>query len=95
MENTEKIVKNEENKPIWKKVVFIVLNVLFYGFIIFLLAFAIANISAKKHNNIPSIFGYGFLTVASDSMDGNKDDSFKEGDMIIVKIVKDYKLLMF
>ena len=91
MENTEKIVKNEENKPIWKKTVFIVLNVLFYGFIIFLLAFAIANISAKKHNNIPSIFGYGFLTVASDSMDGNKDDSFKEGDMIIVKIVKDYK----
>lgn len=91
MENTEKIVQKEEVKPTWKKVVYIVLNVLFYAFIIFLLAFAIANISAKKHNNIPSIFGYGFMAVASDSMEGNKEDSFKVGDLLIVKIVKDEK----
>lgn len=91
MENTEKIVKNEEVKPTWKKVVYIVLNVLFYAFIIFLLAFAIANISAKKHNNIPGLFGYGFLSVASDSMDGDKEDSFKIGDLLIVKLVKNEK----
>ena len=99
MENTEKIVKNEEVKPAWKKVVYIALNVLFYSFIIFLLAFAIANISAKKHNNIPSIFGYGFLTVASDSMDMTneqgieaKKDSFKIGDLLIVKIANDKRI---
>lgn len=92
MENTEKIVQNEEVKPTWKKVVYIVLNVLFYAFIIFLLAFAIANISAKKHNNIPSIFGYGFMAVASDSMEGNKEDSFKVGDLIIVRMPNEKRI---
>ena len=62
------------------------------GFIIFLLAFAIANISAKKHNNIPSIFGYGFMTVASDSMEGNKEDSFKVGDLIIVRMPNEKRI---
>lgn len=93
MENTEKqLINNEENKPVWKKVVYITLNVLFYIFIAFLLIFAIANIASKKNNNIPTIFGYGFLNVASDSMDGNKEDSLKVGDLIIVKLANEKRI---
>lgn len=93
MENTEKqLIKNNESKPVWKKVVLISLNVLFYIFIAFLLIFAIANISSKKNNNIPNIFGYGFLNVITDSMDGNREDSIKVGDMIIVKIANEKRI---
>lgn len=93
MENGEKqLLNNNENKPVWKKAVYITLNVLFYIFIAFLLIFAIANIASKKNNNIPSIFGYGFLNVASDSMDGNKEDSLKVGDLIIVKLANEKRI---
>ena len=70
-----------------KKVLFIVLNVLFYSFILLMLLFAIANIKVKRTDDIPNIFGRGFLSVQSDSMNGNRDDSFKKGDLIFVKML--------
>ncbi|MDD4000730.1 MAG: signal peptidase I, partial [Bacilli bacterium] len=68
-------------------VVIIVLNVLFYTFILFMLFFAIANIKAKSEDDIPNIFGRGFLSVQSDSMNGDQEDSFKMGDLVFVKMV--------
>lgn len=65
----------------------IVLNVIFYAIILVVLLFSIANIRGKnKADNIPNIFGKGYLTVQSDSMTGTEKDSFSKGDLIIVDI---------
>lgn len=72
-----------------KKVLFIVLNVFFYVIIFLLLLFSIANIRAKSVDDIPNVFGIGFLSVQSDSMNGSNPDSFNKGDLIFVKIVSD------
>lgn len=65
----------------------IALNVVFYLLILLVLLFSISNIRAKnKNNQIPNIFGKGYLNVLSDSMTGDNEDSFNTGDMIIVKI---------
>lgn len=65
----------------------IALNVVFYILILLVLLFSISNIRAKnKNDQIPNIFGKGYLNVLSDSMTGDNKDSFNIGDMIIVKI---------
>lgn len=65
----------------------IALNVVFYLLILLVLLFSISNIRAKnKNDQIPNIFGKGYLNVLSDSMTGDNKDSFNTGDMIIVKI---------
>lgn len=64
----------------------IALNVVFYILILLVLLFSISNIRAKnKNDQIPNIFGKGYLNVLSDSMTGDNKDSFNTGDMIIVK----------
>lgn len=70
-----------------KKVLSISLNTLFYLIIIVLLLFSLANIKIKRENDIANIFGTGFLSVQSNSMFGDKDDSFEQGDMIFVKML--------
>ena len=70
-----------------KKVLKISGNVLFGIFLVFILFIAITNIRAKSTDNVPNIFGYGYLNVLSDSMDGDRDDSFKIGDLLFVKMV--------
>ena len=70
-----------------KKVLKISGNVLFGIFLVFILFIAITNIRAKSNDNVPNIFGYGYLNVLSDSMDGDRDDSFKIGDLLFVKMV--------
>jgi signal peptidase len=72
-----------------KKVLKIVLNVLFYSLIVLLLLFSIANMKVKTSADIPSIFSRGFLAVASDSMEGDKEDSFFQGDLLFVNILSD------
>ena len=75
--------------PKVKKTVKIVLNVLFYSVIALLLLFSIANMKVKTEADIPSIFGMGFLSVQSDSMNGTKEDSFAKGDLLFVNICND------
>jgi signal peptidase len=70
-----------------KKVFKLSLNVVFYSIIIVLILFSIANMKIKKENNIANIFGFGFLSVQSNSMYGNLDDSFEKGDMIFVNLL--------
>ena len=69
-----------------KKILKIVGDVLFGLFLVFILFISVTNIRAKQTNGIPNVFGKGYLTVLSDSMDGDKEDSFKIGDLIFVKI---------
>lgn len=75
-----------KNKTI-KKVLKITGDVIFGIVLVFILFFAISNIRAKSSNDLPNIFGYGYLNVLSDSMDGNKEDSFKIGDLLFVKMI--------
>lgn len=71
----------------------IALNVVFYLLILLVLLFSISNIRAKnKNDQIPNIFGKGYLNVLSDSMTGDNEDSFNVGDMIIVNVANDKKI---
>lgn len=87
-ENTTKELKTPmtTKQKVWFGVK-IALNVVFYILILLVLLFSISNIRAKnKNDQIPNIFGKGYLNVLSDSMTGDNKDSFNTGDMIIVKI---------
>ncbi|MCR5422840.1 MAG: hypothetical protein K6E74_04305 [Bacilli bacterium] len=81
MENTKQM------NPTVKKVLSIVFNVLFYAFLVLLFVFAISNIRSKK-NNIPNIFGVGYLQVQTGSMTG----TFEAGDVIWVKVANEKKV---
>lgn len=87
-ENTTKELKTPmtTKQKVWFGVK-IALNVVFYILILLVLLFSISNIRAKnKNDQIPNIFGKGYLNALSDSMTGDNEDSFNTGDMIIVKI---------
>ncbi len=75
-----------------KRIILIVLNVFFYAFILVMLLFSVANIRAKSEDDIPNIFGRGFLSVQSDSMNGDNKDSFKKGDLIFVDMLSDKEI---
>lgn len=71
-------------------------NVIFYLVIALLLLFSIMNINGgNKTQGFPNIFGKGFLSVQSDSMEGTNPDSFVKGDLLFVDVFnpKDYDSL--
>lgn len=76
---------SEQSLPL--KISKIVLNVLFYTVIVLLLVFSIANMKVKRDDNIANIFGTGILSVQSNSMYGELEDSFEKGDMLFVKML--------
>lgn len=80
-------VKKENKKTL--KTVKIVLNVLFYSVVALLLIYSIIVITSRGANDIPNVFGNGFLAVETDSMVGDKPDSFNPNDLIFVKILND------
>ncbi len=67
----------------------IILNVLFYSVIVLLISFSIANMQLKEKDDIANIFGNGFTTVLTDSMDGEEEDSFTVEDIVFVKLLDD------
>ena len=71
----------------WFKISKIVLNVIFYTLIVVLVLFSIANINKKDEYSVPSLFGKGFTTVVTPSMDGSQKDSFNEDDLIFLSVV--------
>ena len=62
-------------------------NIFFYTLIVLLLLFSISNLNVKSNKDIANILNRGFLPVLSDSMDGNKNDSFGEGALVFVRIL--------
>lgn len=76
------------------KIFKIIGNSIFYLFILVLLLFSITNLSTKKEDDIPNLFGKGFVNVLSSSMDGEvssldyKVGSFKKDALVIVNILK-------
>lgn len=81
-------IENKENKTLLKRVKFI-LNILFYSVVAMLLMYSVIVITSRGANDIPNIFGNGFLAVETDSMVGNNPDSFNPKDLIFVKILND------
>lgn len=82
MENTQQTNKS-------KRIISIVLNVLYYIVIVFLLSFSIVTILSRGEGKIPNVFGRGYLAVQTDSMEGTEKDSFKVGDLIFVRLLND------
>ena len=78
-----------QSKSNIKNVLKIVGNVLFYTLIVLLLLFSISNLSVKTNKDIANVLGRGFLPVISDSMEGNKSDSFDKGSLVLVKLLSD------
>ena len=73
-----------------KQVVSIVLNVLVWIFLIFsILVTVLVFASQNTPDGVPSLFGQSFVTVQSDSMDGQ----FKTGDLIIIEKVNETQAL--
>ena len=79
------------NKTEAKKIVSIVLNVLVWVFLVFAaLTTVLTFVSMNAKDGVPSVFGKSIVSVQSDSMDGNKKGSFKQGDLLFVdKITAD------
>ena len=68
-----------------KKIGAIVANVLVWAFLVFAaLVTVLTFVSLNAKDGVPSIFGKSFVSVQSPSMDGDKEGSFKQGDMLIV-----------
>ena len=89
MEN-QVTVEKKATKELVIKIAKIAGNAAFYALIVFLLLFSIMNIRGSKDTaSYPNIFGRGMLAVVSDSMDGDKEDSFQVGDLLIVKTFKE------
>lgn len=92
MDNTTEVVEKKKKTGKQKTILGlkIAFNIVFYALILLVLIFSISNIRAKnKSDQIPNIFGKGYLTVSSDSMTGSEKDSFKKGDLIIVDIASE------
>lgn len=91
MENQVTVEKEKlSTKELVIKILKIAGNVVFYAIIVCLLLFSIMNIRGSKDaESYPNIFGRGMLTVLTPSMDGDQEDSFKVGDLIIVKTFKE------
>lgn len=81
----EQVKDNSQLKRILK----IVLTVIYYVFIVVLLSFSIITIASRGERQIPNLFGRGYLAIVSDSMSGNQEDSFDQGDLIYVRILND------
>ena len=73
------------NKTEAKKIVSIVLNVLVWAFLVFAsLVTILTFVSMNAKDGVPSIFGKSIVSVQSPSMDGDKEGSFKQGDLLFV-----------
>ena len=73
------------NKTEAKKIVSIVLNVLVWVILVFATLVTILTfVSMNAKDGVPSIFGKSIVSVQSPSMDGDKEGSFKQGDMLFV-----------
>jgi signal peptidase I len=87
VKNIERVSMKKINKDLIMKITKITGNVFFYLIIVILILFSIANMQMKKENDIANIFGRGFMSVLTASMDGDQRDSFTTDDLIFVDVL--------
>ena len=75
-----------------KKATSIVVSVLLWVIIAVTAVFVFMSLSAKQNNGVPKIFGYSPLVVLSNSMNSNRPDDFKAGDIVVIGPVDTSKL---
>lgn len=80
---------NQDQAKKVAKVGKVVLNVFFYAVIVLLVLFSFANMKLKQKDDIANLFGRGFVTVLTDSMTGDQEDSFTVNDVIFVRLLDD------
>jgi len=72
-----------------KKIVNITISILLTIFIILILLFTIYAFNSKRNGGIPNVFGKGYLTVTSNSMNIKNEeydfDGFKRGDIVVIE----------
>ena len=69
------------------KVLSIIGNTLFYLLLAVLLLFSISNLSMRTEKDLPNLFGKGFVSILSGSMEGEEPDSFSKGDLVFLDIL--------
>lgn len=84
---SEQKVQVQEKK--WYKITKLCVNVVFYALIVVLLLFSIANLNKKEEHDIPNVFGNGFTTVQTPSMEGTQKDSFTVNDLVFLNVLND------
>jgi signal peptidase len=78
---------NQDKAKQGTKVGKIVLNVFFYAVLVLLVLFSFANMKLKQKDDIANLFGRGFVTVLTDSMTGDQENSFTVNDVIFVRLL--------
>ena len=69
-----------------KKIVNIAVTVLCIVIFIFAAFIVILSLSSRSKGYV-NFFGHAYLTVASDSMNGSREESFKKDDLIAIKVL--------
>lgn len=75
------------NKQLTLKILKVTALVIFYGIIGLLFIFSLSTLARKSEDQVPNLLGRGFLAVESSSMTGDNNDSFNEGDLILVRVL--------
>lgn len=85
------MAEKKELSPKAKKIINIVVDVVVAIVLAFALLLAICTITSKSkgYDQYTEIFGKAYLAVASDSMEGEKEDNFSKGDLIAVKTLSE------
>ncbi len=75
--------------PKAKKILNVIVDVVCAIILAFVLIIAISSISSKQkgYGEYTEIFGKAYLGVKTDSMKGDKEDSFDAGDLIVIRII--------
>lgn len=71
----------------------VIADVIFYVVALLVVIFSVFSIIAKQNSGVAKVFGYSPIVVLSDSMNGDQEDSFSKGDLIVIKSVKDKNTL--
>lgn len=78
----EKIKDNK--KSMVKKIFDVVSTVVVVLYLVFAIVISVSIFSSMgNESGVPSLFGYQFMNVVTDSMEGDKPDSFNAGDLVI------------
>ena len=81
-----------KKKSTVKKIFDVITTILVFAYVIVALAISLAVFTSMKTGH-PSLFGYSFMFVKTDSMEGDAEDAIFKGDMVLCKQQDNYESL--